>query len=91
MPAGLGLGQGADMGRAAAFVFVVPLGPAAGRRRSGRPHLRRQRERLLVPANLGLGRVVRPFIQRQKIFHALDVWLLELRQAPHFFRHGFQS
>ena len=30
------------------------------------------------------GRVIRLFIQCQEVFHALDVFLIQLRRAPHF-------
>ena len=86
MPAGFGFDHGEDIGRAAALILVILFGDVAGCRRAERPRFLMQQDRFFIQANDRLGRIIRLFIQRQDIFHALDAGLIEFRHALHFFR-----
>src|SRR5713226_5136961 len=70
---------------AAPFILVVLLGWLAWFGRYRRAHVGVQLHRFLIQANDGLSRIVGFLIDGQHVFHLLDVFLVQLRHAPHFF------
>src|SRR5713226_263998 len=85
MTAGLGFYGAENIGRTAAFVFVIPpCLPSRGRRR-GRPHVGMQGDWLLIQTNQRLLRVVWPFVHLQHVFHLGDIVVIEIGHHPHFF------
>jgi len=85
VPTGLRLDNGKYVRHAAPFILVVLLGRLAWFSRYRRAHLGVQRNRFLIQTNDGLGRIVGLLIDGQHVFHLLDVFLVQLRHAPHFF------
>src|SRR6266480_1548779 len=83
--AGLRFHHAEDVGRAAAFIFVVLLGRFAGFGRTRWPHIGMQRYRLLIETNHRFGWIVGFLINAQRVLHAVDVASVQLRHAPHFF------
>jgi hypothetical protein len=71
--------------RSASFVLVVATSGVAGADRRGRPRAGVQDKRLFIQANHRSQRLQRGFVYLQHIFHALDISLIELGDAPHFF------
>lgn len=85
VPACLRLHNAKYVRRAAAFILVVLLGYLTRLGRDRRSHVGMQRDRLLIQAEYGLGGIVGLFVDRQHVFHLLDVRLVQLGDAPHFF------
>ena len=85
MPPGLRLHDAEYVRRAAPFVFVVLLGWFPRFHRDGRPDVGMQRDWFLIQAEDRLGGVVGLLVHGQHVFHFLDVRLVQLGDAPHFF------
>jgi hypothetical protein len=85
VPAALRFHDAKHVSRAAPFILVVLLGqfPRFGRYR--RSHVGVQRDRFFIQANNGLGGIIGLLVDGQHVFHLLDVRLVQLRDAPHFF------
>src|ERR1035441_9274711 len=50
-----------------------------------RSHFSVQRDRFLIQANNGLGGIIGLLVDGKHVFHLLDVRLVQLGYAPHFF------
>jgi hypothetical protein len=74
-----------DIRRPAPFILVVSLGYLPWLGRDRRSHVGMQRNRFLIQANNGLGGIVGFLVDGQHVFHLLDVRLVQLSDAPHFF------
>jgi hypothetical protein len=91
MAASVRLNDREDVRGAAPTVFTVAFRDRPRVAGTWRPDLGMQRDRLLVEADDGRLRRLRPLVQGQHVFHLRDVLPGELSHAPHFFRDGFKS
>src|ERR1022692_4729065 len=73
------------IGSSSTFVFIVALGHAARFYGQGFSDIVVKSHRLFIYAHHRLFGRQRPFIDFQHIFHRLDVFVIELGDAPHFF------
>src|ERR1039458_4470928 len=73
------------IGSSSTFVFIVALGHAARFHGQGFSDIVVKSHRLFIYAHHRLFGRQRPFIDFQHIFHRLDVFVIELGDAPHFF------
>src|ERR1019366_1460957 len=73
------------IGSSSTFVFIVALGHAARFHGQGFSDIVVKSHRLFLYAHHRLFGRQRPFIDFQHIFHRLDVFVIELGDAPHFF------
>ena len=85
VPAALRLHDAEYIRRAATFILVVLLGYLTRLGRDRRSHVGMQRDRFLIQAKDGLGGIVGLLVDGQHVFHLLDVRLVQLGDAPHFF------
>ena len=75
----------------ATSIFVVLFGDLAGSGSLCGTSVVEQLIRLFVHANHRFRRIVRLFVLIQNVFHTLAKFLVQLRNTPRFFRHGFIS
>jgi hypothetical protein len=80
-----GLYRTENIGRTAAFVFVIAPGFPTGDGRRGGADIGMQSDRLLVQTHHRLFGIEWLFIYSQDVFHFADVGLIEFGHAPHFF------
>ena len=73
------------VGRTFALVFAIAFGDYTWASRLWRPDFTMKRNRLLVQADYRLVCVMRALVQLQHVFHASQIRVVDLRQAPHFF------
>ena len=85
VPTGLRFDDAKYVRRAAPFILVVLFGWFPRLRRDWRSHVRMQRDRFLIQAEDGLGGIVGLLVDGQHVFHLLDIRLVQLGYAPHFF------
>jgi len=85
VPAALRLHDAKYVRGAAPSILVVLLGYLTRLGRDRRSHFGMQRDRFLIQAKDGLGGIVGLLVDGQHVFHLLDVRLVQLGDAPHFF------
>ena len=85
VPAALRLHDAKYVRRAAPLILVVLFGQLSWLGRYRRSHVSVQRDRFLIQANNGLGGIIGLLVDGQHVFHLLDVRLVQLGYAPHFF------
>jgi hypothetical protein len=82
---GLGLDCAERVRRAASLGFAVSASFSARYSRPRRPDVGMEGHWFLVQTNYWLGRIRRALIDFQHVFHLLDVLIVEVGDAPHFF------
>ena len=85
VPAALRLDDAEYVRRAAPLILVVLFGRLSWFGCYRRSHVSVQRDRFLIQANHGLGGIIGFLVDGQHVFHLLDVRLIQLGYAPHFF------
>lgn len=73
------------VGRATTLVFVISSGLAPWYGRRWRPDIGMQGHRLLVQAYYRFLRIIGAFVNLQDVLHLVDVLVIEVGDAPHFF------
>src|SRR5581483_10178749 len=72
-----------NIGRAAAFIFVVTTRLPSWLGRGGGTNIGVERDRLLIQTDHWFGCVVWFFIRFQAVLHVVDIILIEIGHAPH--------
>src|SRR5271157_2250324 len=85
VPARLRLHAAEHIGSATTLILIIPFGYPAGFHRYRRADILVQGDRLLIHTDHRLLLRQGLLVHRQHIFHAGDVWLIEIGHAPHFF------
>ena len=74
-----------DVGCAAALVLIISSRDLTGPHRNRGPRIFMQHRRLFVDANHGFALRQRLFVGLEHVLHLVDVLLVQLPYAPHFF------